>query len=779
MHPTPTTAPDPTPLPARVRELGWHAAAVAVTLVVLVGGLRLDRADFHAPFAYEYDALLILPFVKEVVEKGHHWRTDRLGAPGVQHLHDFPVVDHLHFTVVWLLGRVFPDPVVVFNLYYLLTYPLAAVTALFALRRLGLSPPAAILCALLYTFQPYHYLRGQVHYFLAAYYVVPLTLLVTLDICRGRLPFFEPVSPGVYRRRLKAWPVGGAAAVGLATASAGAYYAFFGCLFLAAAGAYGWAATRTWRAAASASVMVGIVVAGGVLNHAPAFAYQAEVGPNGRPRERQAEEAELYGLKIAQLVLPVAGHNPVAVGETILVDPAAVRSMYQAPQFKELNESDWDPLGLLGAVGYVALLASVCLPGRRGWPVGPLAALTVAGTLFGTLGGFGAVFNLLVSAQVRCYNRISIYLAFLALAAAGWGFDRLFHWLTAGRPAAVHMRWPGCLLVLVFGLWDQTNDQWFSDFRTARPGYVSLEGQRRSAARRYAADAEFFGRVEALLPAGMVFTYPYIEFPEARPYSDSGAPGKTDAYEMTTGYLHTKELRWSFGTMKGREWDAWMRGVSGGADRAVPKFLGRITAAGFEGLLVDARGLSPRHRSDLQGGLDQVLGRSALREVHPDRKLYFYDLREYRESVRRAAPAAFEAQAAAERESLVVLWMDGFHSYEPPGYEDRIHWCGRAGRMTVVNRAAAPVTVTLRMKFRTAFKGTGRLEIASGLAGPDGSPFAADLVISPADKPDEHVWPVVVPPGRHAVTFRFVPDVNVPPTDSRRLLFTVRDFKAD
>ena len=220
----------PPPVPYRaVRELSWYLAAVLITTLVLVVGLRLDKADFHAPFTYEYDALLILPFVKEVVEGGHHWRTARLGAPGVQELYDFPVVDHLHFAVVWGLGRVFPSPVVVFNLFYLLTYPLTAITALAVCRRYGLSGPAAVTAAVLYAFQPYHYLRGQTHYFLAAYYMVPFAVMVMLDLCRGRLPFFPLRPDGTRRFSVRDRDTAVAVAVAVATSASGAYYAFFTC----------------------------------------------------------------------------------------------------------------------------------------------------------------------------------------------------------------------------------------------------------------------------------------------------------------------------------------------------------------------------------------------------------------------------------------------------------------------------------------------------------------------------------------------------------------------
>src|SRR5262249_2477186 len=131
---TPT---EPVPL-SPLRRLAGYLFFVLASVAILFAGQRLARADLTPPVFYRRAALLTLPMVKETVEHGSHWRTERLGAPGVQELHDFPVVDHLHFALIWLLGRAWPDPVAVFNLYHLLTYPLTVLTALLVLRHFGL-----------------------------------------------------------------------------------------------------------------------------------------------------------------------------------------------------------------------------------------------------------------------------------------------------------------------------------------------------------------------------------------------------------------------------------------------------------------------------------------------------------------------------------------------------------------------------------------------------------------------------------------------------------------
>ncbi len=61
--------------------------------------------------------------------------------------------------------------------------------------------------------------------------------------------------------------------------------------------------------------------------------------------------------------------------------------------------------------------------------------------LLATIGGFGSIFNLLVKPDVRCYNRISIFIVFLSLAALGIALTKLFSllprqtWATAASYA--------------------------------------------------------------------------------------------------------------------------------------------------------------------------------------------------------------------------------------------------------------------------------------------------------------------------------------------------------
>src|SRR5262249_9141729 len=152
--------------------------------------------------------------------------------------------------------------------------------------------------------------------------------------------------------------------------------------------------------------------------------------------DRRLEHAEVFGLKVAQLLLPTTGHRV-----PLLAD---LKARYNATPELLVNENDHASLGLLGSLGFLALLSGLFLRKRPAlnrdlWS--GLAVLNAAGLLLATTGAFGSLFNLLIGPWIRCYNRMSVYLAFLAIAALCQlldGLPRRFGFALAG---AAGWRW--------------------------------------------------------------------------------------------------------------------------------------------------------------------------------------------------------------------------------------------------------------------------------------------------------------------------------------------------
>lgn len=769
----PPTAPaDLVPHTALRNRVAWYAGTLALTVIILFAGLRLDAIDLHAPLEYDRDVLLILPMVKATLERGFggHWRNERLGYPGIQELHDFPVIDHLHFAIIWVLGKVLPDCVVVYNAYFLLTWPITALTAMFALRVLKLTLPMAAVGGLLFAFTPYHYLRGENHFFLAAYWMIPLTWLPALAICQGNLPFFRRLPCGRYQPALlhlaTLWQV----LLAAATASAGAYYAFFACAIYGFIGVYAWVAGSTWKAAASAAVLIGLVGGFGVVNHMPAFAFEAEHGKNSAT-VRDASEAEFYGLKIAQLILPTDGHNVTLFSQ--------IKCRYNDPIRLLNNENSCSTLGLIGSVGLMWLLISLLLPIRRGWPHTPLAAIVGFIILYATVGGFSSVFNLLVFDQVRCPNRLSIYLVFICLFAALWPLDRF---LVTRTGWARRLRYPAIAAMALLGIIDQTPTAWFTSDIVE---FIQKDAD------RFKADRRFFGQIDEWMPSGSkIFMVPYITYPETPPRFSLGT------YEHIRGYLLTNGLVLSYGGVKNREADMWYEQV---AHRSRDELLRRVVVRGFDGLFVDKRGfeiedgvnLGDTFITDIKHLAEGNGGVKLPTFTHEDGWQVFLDLRPYRDWLKKENPNGFAAWEKEEQEWCTITWLQGFFSNEPPGLRDRHRWVTKSALAVIVNPSDRTRTFVLAATFGVdSMAGEFQIDIDGGglrasTDGGDLQPWHDEFTIQKRQEDaDANVrapgvrktYRIEVPPGRHRVNFRATPPRKFMPSDAHSFCYSLKDI---
>src|SRR5918999_6498998 len=216
---------------------------------------------------------------KWMEDHGGCFENPSLGAPFGQELYDYAVgTDRLNLDLLRLFG-LFGSPAAAVNLFFLLTFPLAAAAAFLVFRLLGIARAPAVLCSLLFALLPYHFQRGEVNLFLTAYWVVPLGAYLVLATLGGE-PLFRR-REGVtglraYVSRATLLTVGFC----LAVASTGVYYAVFTALLLAGAILIALVA-RLGRAvvlggAGALALLVGVVL----VHLSPSIAYRWDHGAN-------------------------------------------------------------------------------------------------------------------------------------------------------------------------------------------------------------------------------------------------------------------------------------------------------------------------------------------------------------------------------------------------------------------------------------------------------------------------------------------------------------------
>ena len=679
------------------RRWPLYLLAAGLSLLFLYPVMDLGKADWtwpvfgpHTPDLWFHSML-----VKGMLDNGWYLSNPYLGAPAGSALQDFTYSPNLHMAAMKLLSLFSSDYARIFNFYFLLTWPLTAIAALYSFRRLGASPAPALLASLLFTCLPFHFTRGQGHLMYASYYLVPLACLVLVWVANNQMT----------RGRMLA-----SVAICALISFDLPYYSFFTVLLLAAA------ALCAWRVK-PAAVLIGVILAASLVNLSPSLLYRLEHGRNPAALARGAAGSEVFGLKIAQLLLPLTGHRVAAL--------AALKNTYnvQAPL---VNENDSATLGLIGSVGFLLLIGRL-FRGRAD----TISRLNLAALLVGTLGGFGALLAFTVFPVIRGYNRISVPIAWFCLLAVALAISEYVR-----RPAA---SWALCAALLLFGVWDQTSPRMI-------PAYAAISREMRS-------DDAFVKRLEASLPAGaMIFQLPYQPFPEAAPVADMSD------YSLLKGYLHSRRLRWSYGAIKGRPEAEWQSEVSG---LPVPQMTEQLVLKGFDGLYIDRAGYADRGRkleAELQLGAPVESG---------NRRLAFYPLGPLASRLRQSMTAAeWERRVREVRSALTVSWPQGCYSLERSA-EKSWRWCNAHGLLSIANPTREIKTMELDMRVIAARDGA-KLTASGPL-------LTGAWPVSPAGAPLHVV--VRVPPGVHQVQLDSDGLRADAPNDPREMVFAVENFR--
>jgi phosphoglycerol transferase len=717
----------------RLRAFALHAMALGLCLLVLAAVFDVRSEARRWPYAYRGDTMFYHLITKSVIDHGWFLDVPLLSAPGTLNLRDVPTSDNnLHLLILRLLALTTSHYPTVLNAFFLLTFPLVFVCSYWVFRHFAVGWWTSTCASLLYAFAPFHVIRGEHHLFLSAYWPIPLAVLMSLWVSTDSV---WPADEGrAAWRSGKPWF---SLLICLVLAATGAYYAFFACFFLLVASATAAARHKSWRRLWVGVALIAVICVGVGVNLWPSLLHFQRYGPVSI-MQRPASDADLYGLRIAQLLLPAGGHRVEALDE--------LKSEYT--QRPLINENDHISLGFAGAAGFVGLLwwfffrkpAAARLT-ERGTAslLHHLSIFNVAGVLFGTIGGFGSLVAFFGLPQIRAYNRISVFLSFFALFALALWLDAIARRYAVRRTRAVGF---ACVLaaLTVSALLDQISPKTLPDYNT-----VKLQ---------FASDAAFVRAIEQTVPRGaLIFQLPFATFPESPPLVNM------QDYDLLRGYLHSDHLRWSYGTIRGREENAWFRQT---ATLPTRQLVETLAWAGFSGISINRRGFSD-NGAGVERELRDALGSLPIQS--PDEELAFYGLRDYQ---RRLEDHTAPTQLAALREAAMypplAVWQDGFSDQE--GGSGRLsRRGGHDARMTLVNRAADTQNVRLEM---SVVPNDGTVTIHSALLD---EPVQVDRDSPSVDRI------LRLPTGQHEI--RFVSDAarGYPPSDLRQRGFTVENFR--
>jgi phosphoglycerol transferase len=724
----------------------WLAEAITFLLsgllccVMLIWVLQLWRADLRVPISYGYggpDLTFECMLAKDIIDSGWFLHNPRLGAPGEQDLRDYPMPDLVTFLPMKVMSWFTSSWGAIVNLYFFAGFLLATWSALGVFRHFGIARAPSVVASLLFAFAPYHFYRGEWHLHLSAYFVIPLAGMLLLWVMSGERLF------AVARRgRLWVLPVPSRKGVAAIAACAllgsdGAYYAFFTIVLLMGAAVFRAFEGRSFRRAGVAAMLAGAIALALVLNLFPDIIHILVDGKNPEVAVRAPYSAELYALKLTQMVLPVAGHR--------IPQLAAFRAAYDRTQ-PAINEADAAALGAFGAAGFCFLLLSLV----TGYPwhrhrvlIHHLSLLNLCAFLVGTLGGIGSLLAWTIWSQIRAYNRISIFIGFFSAMAVAAVLDEI--WRRWAR--TVLRQWMcGAVLAgfLAAGLLDQTTP-------AGVPSYKAFTAQ-------YHSDADFAAQAERWLPHdSMVLQLPFMAFPEVPP------PGSMRDYDPFMPYLHSTTLRWSYGAVKGRYWDAWQARMS---SLPVEEIVDTAAEAGFGAIYIDRNGYADRGAAI--GSHLGVLGLSRIESRNG--RFWLYNIGPYATRMRAEfTPADWAGMREIVLYHLVLQWLPECSGMEGDARQNW-HWCGSQGGFLLENPSVQAKRLEIHGTVAAATAGACSLRV-------DGPGWAETLPLKGGlRQPLAHS--LEVPPGSSFIRFRSNCRRLLSATDPRPLVFRIDNFNA-
>lgn len=716
------------------KSLAAYVFASFLTILCVAFTLKLWQADWRVPLTYYGEANYNGMLVKSVLDFGWHVDNPAMAAPGELNLRDVPMMDNnLLFALIKLIGLFTKDYGLALNLFYLLTFPLVTLSAMVALQQLGISQLSAILASVLYSVLPYHFVRGQHHLFLSAYFLVPLAVMVVLWLAMGKLSLIDAVSRK-FRFHWREPKLIASVVICLLVSASGTYYAFFTGFFLAIAACIAAISQRNWRGLVLPVAMIAIIFGGLMANLLPSVLYLRQHGDTPIVR-RAAIDAELYSFRLSQLLLPVSGHRVALL--------AKLKAAFNQRQF--INENDDATLGMIGLVGFLTLFGWLLIrkPELRHWEtdgsgglLSNLSVMNLAAILLATFGSLSALVALVITPKIRAYNRISIFIAFFSLLTVAWLLDRFAEKFV--RSASRQLAFAICLLVvLAVGVFDQTSARFVPDYPKNKAEFAS--------------DQKFMRQLQASLPAGaMIFQLPFVPFPE------SPKVGKMFDYDHARGYLHSQGLRWSYGAMQGRDDEAWQKLLIA---KPTAELIEAIALSGFQGLYLNREGFGD---AKVESEIEIVLGKPQF--VSDNGRLIFFDLRSFGAQLQTKYGEQFAAKREEALHPLLLVWVEGCSELEGPP-DNPYRWCSAIGELEITNGSAQARQVKLETTFATENEAT---LVISGLLNEQVKTSKEPLAFSRS---------LTIPPGKHRIHFRSDARRVLAPGDFRYLVLKLSNFK--
>lgn len=583
-----------------LREGGMILLVIAAIALSEYYFFQLWRLDWQVPMLYGGDGI----YWVGQVQRSYGDLTASLGWPFYQPPSPYePNYDLIYDLFVAFVGLFTKDTGVVFNLY-VLVIPFANALAGYAVFRMtGMRRWLAFAFGVTFGLCPYVQQRLAGHMMLAAVEFVPFSVLLCFWCAED--PAFGRPGKG-FLRNPRNW-LALAFAWGIANNGA-AYYPYFTCFFLCVTALCLILRNRRLSAGTPCFLTIGEIVLWMIPDFFPmVLGMIAGVGStltNGVYRSPIG--ADIYSLRISSLLLSPNGYGWDKLARWF----QRYFHLLATDEGPMYNENAYGYLGIVGVIAFLALLA--LLFRNHDWRAGReavprlsdrlwlLGRLNVAALLLASIASFGGLIGIFLR-FIRGYNRISPYIAFFALLAAGlWA-----EWFLRNHRGRGKALFTAVLaVVLAYSYWEQQG--------LFNPKYEEVQTT-------WYQDAAFMEEVEqAAGEDAVVFQLPYMK------NFENGSLNNMWDYTLLRGPLHSDTLRFSYGAGYGTENDVWYKETSELEPEAM---VAELRAQGVAGIYLDLDGYAAE---DQQQTLQDLVAAAGCSETdvlaHESGMIYYIPL---------------------------------------------------------------------------------------------------------------------------------------------------------
>ena len=500
--------------------------------------------------------------------------TSHFGYPLGMNLNYFPGIDITENLFAQLVTNLTGAAFIGINLMIMLTFPLVAALAVWALRLTGLRGPVAIALAVAFTMIPFHWGRSLGHMYLATLYSAVTGLLIVLLVGSGR---WESMWSGVRRR----WSgVVVMAALVIVTAWTGVYYVAFTLLLGLVALAWRLANGARWRTLAMDVLPFAAIGGLAVVGFLPSLLTIRADPPLIPLGERTPIESVTFAGNLAFALLPVPQSQLPGL------------SSYNAAVYEAMQTAPWGESTALTNFGtwittaaLLVFIIGLIIRTRRPQLVddaasataAPQAPLATPGFILALIGwtllffvpwGLNYLFAGVVSAQIRGWNRLVplLLLLFILGAAAVLAQTSWRRWSMRMLVAL-----PVAIVILAVTAVDAV-----APFREPYATNVAMASAQSQAAAQYATD------LNTAIPENCaVLQLPYVPYPEA-----GDTRGMPD-YEHFWTALANHDKSFTYGAVRATDASVWASQLPMVPSDATVELLRQ---AGFCAIHVDSRG---------------------------------------------------------------------------------------------------------------------------------------------------------------------------------------------